>query len=254
MEPSELKVVINLKENRVVIGVSAPDCDPYLSRGITLEGGDFETRLKEILVHQEAETFAALSAWDERKRNPRYVKPKAAAAAKGKAPVATTAQAAQPQAVAEESLTRTPELPLLGSAPEKVVTGYGAGARFGYDLEKSGSEPEPGPQEATERLQEPPGDAPEGPEAPTQEEGPQEPPAAPEEPEVAPTGQEPGPAEARGGWVYYLKATGAGPFKTVHETLLAHGVSRAEIDAHKWWHRWDRLPKKYQDAIEKRKA
>jgi len=252
MEPSELKVVLTLKENRALIGVIAPDCDPHLPPGLTLESEGLAERVQEALGHVGGVLRDAMALWDERKRNPRYVKPKAAAAAKGKGPqpVATTAQATQPRAVAEESLTRTPELPLLEGRAEQA---------------------EASPQEAAERPQEPPGDAPEEPEAPTQEEGPQEPPAAPEEPEVpvAPTGQEPGPQEApaeepvastaqaparsdRGGWVYYV--SGAGPFHTVHAALLAHGVSQAEIDAHKWWHRWDRLPKKYQDAIEKRKA
>ncbi len=36
---------------------------------------------------------------------------------------------------------------------------------------------------------------------------------------------------------------------TVHAALLALGVPQQEIDAHKYWHRHDRLPKKHADAI-----
>jgi len=259
MEPSELKVVVNLKENRVVIGVSAPGCDPYLSPGIVLEGGDFEARLKEVLIQQEYQVMAALEQWAESKRYPRYVKPTAEKSEKkgkaGKTQARGAAPVAPAQAVAtEESPTRTPELPLLGGPSEPPA----------------------------EPPQETPGDAPEEPETPTQEEGPQEASGHPsEEPEtsVPPTAQEhqtnaqegrvfrylrpgqeateeseaPTAQAERGGWVYHVKASGAGPFKTVHEALLAHGVSQQEIGLHKWWHRWDRLPKKLQDAIEKRK-
>lgn len=254
MEPSELKVVVNLKEDRVVIGVSAPDCDPYLSPGIVLEGGDFETRFRELMAHQQHQVEAALEQWAERKRNPRYVKPKA------EARVGATGRASQPQAEAtEESPSRTPELPLLGAtgqqpgpSPQETETGTG------------GPGPEPGPQEAPEAPQEPLGDAPEEPdvpEAPTaQEPSPQEAPdkEAPTEAEAPEVEEAPPEAQAakveRGGWTYYVKATGVGPFQTVHEALLAHGVSQQEIDSHKWWHRWDRLPKKLQDAIERRKV
>ena len=58
---------------------------------------------------------------------------------------------------------------------------------------------------------------------------------------------------ARSKAVYYLK-DGSGPFQTVHQALLALGVTQQEIDKHKWWHRHDRLPKQHADAIEKRKA
>ena len=58
----------------------------------------------------------------------------------------------------------------------------------------------------------------------------------------------------RGGWVYYLVSNCQGPFETVHEALRAYGVAQDEIDTHKFWHRHDRLPKKYEDAIERREA
>lgn len=50
---------------------------------------------------------------------------------------------------------------------------------------------------------------------------------------------------------YHLK-DGRGPFGTVHEALLAMGVSQAEIGKHKYWHRLDRLPKSFAEKIEKR--
>lgn len=43
-----------------------------------------------------------------------------------------------------------------------------------------------------------------------------------------------------------------GPFATVHEALLVIGVSQKEIDAHKYWHRHDRLPQWLANAIEKK--
>lgn len=56
----------------------------------------------------------------------------------------------------------------------------------------------------------------------------------------------------REGWLYYIKKDSAGPFKTVHEVLLALGISQAEIDKHKYWHRHDRLTKELADQIDKR--
>ena len=49
-----------------------------------------------------------------------------------------------------------------------------------------------------------------------------------------------------------LPCSPEGPFATVHEALLAIGVPQAEIDAHKYWHRHDRLPQWLADAIEKK--
>ena len=59
----ELKVVIVLKEDRVIVGVQAPDCDPVLS---SLEG-DLSAALQQVpaLVDQ------ANQQWDS---NPRYPK------------------------------------------------------------------------------------------------------------------------------------------------------------------------------------
>jgi len=56
------------------------------------------------------------------------------------------------------------------------------------------------------------------------------------------------PAPKEGGWVYYIQGDGT-PFQTVHEALLAYGVPQAEIDAHKYWNRWDRLPKRLREVI-----
>ena len=63
--------------------------------------------------------------------------------------------------------------------------------------------------------------------------------------EAAPTA--PAAAANGGSWRYYVGEQG--PFETVHAALLAHGVTQEEIDSHKYWHRHDRLPKGYADAI-----
>jgi len=257
-QPSELKVVLTLKENRALICIQATDCDPYLLPGITLESEGLAERVEEAL---SCVGFALSDALAE--KYPRYVKPRAGKAAtaqaKGKAataqaeptaPVATeTAQADPP---ATDSLSRTPELPLLGGSTSGQPAETAQEATERPQEVEGGPEPGQGPQEAPVSHQEPrtttwtPGGAPPETSAPA------------EEPEVPPTGQERPARVERGGWVYYVKASGVmpqtGPFDLVHQALLAHGVSRQVIDSHKWWHRWDRLPKKYQDAIEKRKA
>jgi hypothetical protein len=43
-------------------------------------------------------------------------------------------------------------------------------------------------------------------------------------------------------------------FDTVHGALQALGVTQAEIDQHKYWHRHDRLPKVHADAIRKERV
>lgn len=61
------------------------------------------------------------------------------------------------------------------------------------------------------------------------------------------------PAEQRPGrWSYYV--AGDGPFNSVHEALRGLGVAQAEIDRHLYWHRWDRLPKRHQEAIDRREV
>ena len=60
------------------------------------------------------------------------------------------------------------------------------------------------------------------------------------------------PERRPGRWHYYVG--GQGPLLTVHEALRALGVPQKDIDAHLYWHRWDRLPQKHQDAIERREV
>ena len=63
-QPSdELKVVINLKGNRVMVGVQSPDCDPVF---ITLEG-DMAAALSQVPALIES----ANAKWDANPRNPK---------------------------------------------------------------------------------------------------------------------------------------------------------------------------------------
>jgi hypothetical protein len=67
-----------------------------------------------------------------------------------------------------------------------------------------------------------------------------------------PARSEPEPAPSRaagGGWEYYL-ADGRGPFNSTVEALDALGVPQERRGS--YWSRHDRLPKKYQDQIQRR--
>lgn len=78
------------------------------------------------------------------------------------------------------------------------------------------------------------------------------------EPPTEAPAEQPATSAATGGWVYYLKDTGKedldgnGPFYNVGDALTALGSPESERG--KYWHRWDRLPKKYQNQIDRRGA
>lgn len=64
------------------------------------------------------------------------------------------------------------------------------------------------------------------------------------------------PAAQNGGgggkWVYKVLLDGKEhSFEHPHAALLALGVTQEDIDKHKYWHRHDRLPKNYQEQIQK---
>lgn len=77
------------------------------------------------------------------------------------------------------------------------------------------------------------------------------------EPPTDAPAEQPAPATAAGGWMYYLKDTGKeeldgnGPFYNVGDALTALGSPESERG--KYWVRWDRLPKKYQNQIDRRR-
>lgn len=60
---AEIKVVISLKDNRGIIGISAPDCDPMFS----VHEGDLQCMLEMVPAMVEE----AKRKWDS---NPRYPK------------------------------------------------------------------------------------------------------------------------------------------------------------------------------------
>ena len=99
------------------------------------------------------------------------------------------------------------------------------------------------------------------PEEPASEEPPEpiEPETSSNQPEEKPAATtESAPATAAGGgWVYHLKDTGdpvkdkLGPFYNTADALTALGSPAEERG--RYWNRWDRLPKKYQNQIERSK-
>lgn len=229
----DLKIVLNVREGQTRVGVigkiDGKDTDPF-PRTVS---GDLEEALREV----PAIVAAAEEKWANSPQNPKYKKPKEKAKPKPKA-------AAPPEAVTD-SAEPTPqpaaaELSLLsGEQPSEIPCSqcdYKALNQIDLDghVEHSHPKTEDPLQGATQEE--------EG-SVPTFNTVPQ----AEAEAKVAAA-----PAQKPAAWVYFVKTNPRqGPFDTVHEALRALGVSQADIDAHKYWHRLDRLPKKHADAIER---
>ena len=62
MDPTELKIVINIKGNRAIIGVNAPDCDPVFE--------NCEGDIAVILGNAANLIDTARAKWAKSKKNP----------------------------------------------------------------------------------------------------------------------------------------------------------------------------------------
>ncbi|MDP3062059.1 MAG: hypothetical protein Q8O40_02415 [Chloroflexota bacterium] len=248
-----IKVVLDIGEKDCMVGVGQEGCDPQTT---TIAIGE-EQGLPVVLASAVRVVETAQARWKEAKRNPTY-KP-----------------APPPKPVVKEP-QKGKDLPLLedkgpGAAPEGATataapaetSAPSAPAAEVLAPSVSPSEPEAAPVSASEPGPTAEASAPappfltEGPgPAVAREVAPPEPTAA--EP-TAPTVSAGEPKEdtaSRGSWVYYLQNTGKpeldgqGPFDSTLAGLDALGVPQEGRG--KFWHRHDRLPKKYADQLDRR--
>ena len=249
----DLKIVLNVQEGRTLVGVrgkvNGTDTDPYPE---SVNGG-----LAEALKEVPAIVAAAEAKWAVSPTNPKYKKPKAKPEPKSKPkPKARKEDTGAVQPEAEATPGKVPEvtdaeptpdeaaadLPLLSgeeSPPEIQCSHCDYQALNQVDLD--GHVGHSHPEETEDPLQ---GATQEEDSVPTFNTVPQ----AEAEAKVAAAAAAP---RNTGGWSYFVKEPRSGPYDTVHEALRAMGVSQADIDGHKWWHRLDRLPKKHAEAIER---
>ena len=286
------KLVLDEQSETVVIGVGKDGCDPKTYKVLNADDGkdgclwalEAPDRWATAVANLPKMIADAEGKWEIDPRNPKYVAPAKKTPAKAKGPdPATPAPAATATATADPP---TDELPLLddGQSEEATMTNPEP-----QEPQEDTQEPQDGDQEpqTAQETAEPPADPEEAAqqaEAATENAHPwvtTEPVAgpalssvdqataveAPAEPETSETPAEPEtpetPAPAAtadagngGAWRYYVDGvnTNAEGYATVHEALLTLGVTQADIDAHKYWHRHDRLPKVHADRIRKEHA
>jgi hypothetical protein len=275
LENVNVKVVLDVHKDGVRVGIGAEGCDPI----ITPITGELAGALDEVpqLVAD------AQARWGEAPRNPKYTKPRAsrakakAADADAQPPADAGAEQPKPQpdsaeppadAATTEAVPATPDNTGGASAEALPLLGEDPPGKTEAELAAAEQEATADAAKVTETIAAPTGVAGVNPplacgfgecgfEAFSQD-------AlddhishahAPETPEAPETPAEPvqaaQAAPTSGGWVYVVKGVS---HPTVHEALRAVGETQAEIDGHKFWHRHDRLPKRLQDAIEKRSA
>lgn len=281
--PGNLRLAFDFddKEHTVMLTVAEDDCDPaykVLQEGTQIlsmeeDGRDWVLQsmdLPQILEVIPVFLAKARTKWETEPRYAKYAKPRAPRATKKgekQEPVASSAEeAASPaEPVAPPAEEATPpaegeapvdsgELPLLGQASE---SGDWPG---GYEGEAPAEEPtaeSPDPVGVAQAV-EASAEAPPAPQA-------SEEPAA-EVPAPSPS------SNGSGKWVYkvyhregeIMLLSGGHPpedaeddswtcstYSSTHDALRDLGVTQEEIDKHKYWHRWDRLPFSHQRRIEK---
>lgn len=245
--PGNLRIAFDFddKEHTVMLTVAEDDCDPAYE---VLSSLDLPQTLEKIPDFVQA----ARTKWETEPRYVKYAKPKAPRAKKAEATKAPPAEkaAAQstPPAEGEASLEEAESRTRLEEAEsearleeaEEEARPVAAG-----ELPLLGQPSESG-DEATAESPDPEGVA-------QAVEASAEAPPAPQASEE-PAAEVPAPSPSSNGsgkGKYKVVGQGTTLFDSVHDALRALGVTQADIDHHKYWHRLDRLPKKYHDQIEK---
>lgn len=242
--PGNLKVAFDFddKEGTVMVTVAEDECDPaykVLQKGtqiLSLEEDGRDWVLQSMDLPQILEVIPVFLAkartkWETEPRYMKYAKPRAPRAKKG--------EATNPPPAEEAAAQSTGELPLLAQPSES-----------GDEATAESPDPEGVAQAVEASAEAPPA------------------PQASEEPAPAPSPSSNGSAK----WVYkvyrregeIMLLSGGHPpedaeddswtcstYSSTHDALRDLGVTQEEIDKHKYWHRWDRLPFSHQRRIEK---
>ena len=250
------KLVLDEQPDTVVIGVGKDRCDPKTFKVLNVDNGEegclwapeASVRWAKAMANLPHFIRVAEDEWEINPLNPAYKAPtkarttKTPAAPAAVAPDAATEEEEPPHGVArlhpvEEQSAE--ELPLLNQGEEEITMTTETNPVPGADPEQE--EPQGAPEAPTDDTQ-PPVDPQQAPSATVAQD-------AAEAPDGAPPATD-GQGSTRGSWRYYVRDGEAEvSFDTVYAALLAHGVSQEDIESHKYWHRYDRLPKKYTDEI-----
>lgn len=251
--PGNLKVTLDFEDTEGAVRLWAAEdgCDPRFKVLRTTELADVVDAIGPFV--EESRT-----SWAEEPRYAAYQKPRQS---RSKKAAATPAEApAETPAAAPAGATTTAELPLLAGGeaqpPQEelpLLAGPAATEEEGEvtSMVSTPERPEDEEQSAVATQPEPDdededddngGDNGDGPEDGDSDGGDQE-----------PVAQTEATAKASRGAKYVYKVVIDGQeqqFDHTHDALRALGVSQADIDAHKYWHRHDRLPKEHKERIE----
>ena len=239
------------KGGEVMLTVAEDDCDPAYE---VLSGLDLPQTLEKIPDFVQA----ARTKWETEPRYAKHAKPRAPRAKKAEATAAPAEEAASPAAPvaspAEETAApphdRPEDDPVHGNLAEAEAYVYKVPAEAqpvdSGELPLLGQPSESGAWPGGYEGEAPAVSA----ESPDQEGVAQAVEASAEAP-PAPAAEVPAPSSNGGKGKYTVVGLGTTQYDSVHDALLALGVTQEDIDNHKYWHRLDRLPKKHQDRIEK---